>query len=381
MKFQPIIPFIFLKREIRSNGELRECCFLKKDVASQYAEYLKHKVFLLIGLAILLAVAAICSLKIGVYPLSIRQIISAIGGYENSCVQHVVLGIRLPRVLAAMLAGACLAIAGTAMQTVLKNPLASPFTLGVSQGAAFGAAFAIIILGAGSVFATGNESAMLPASCLIVGSAFAGSMITIIALVVLSSLRDMSPVALILAGVALGSFFGAATMLLQYFASDIQVVSAVFWTFGDLGKAQWSHIGLMSLLLGITSIFFMMKRWYFNAMLWGDDSAKSLGVSVVSLRIISLVLASLLTSVVVAFLGIIGFIGLVSPHIVKMVIGQDHRYLFPSAVLFGALLLLVSDVLARTVMSPVVLPVGILTSFVGVPVFLHLLIKHKEIRS
>lgn len=266
------------------------------------------------------------------------------------------------------------------MQNVLKNPLASPFTLGVSQGAAFGAAFAIIALNAGSVTAASDNEFLVRSPYLVVGSAFAGSLITVVVLVLLSTFRRISPAALILAGVALGSFFSAATMLLQYFASDIEVAAAVFWTFGDLGRAQWPQIGLMAVTAGIASLYFVVKRWRFNAMLWGDDSAKSLGVNVNSLRLVSLLLASLMTSVTIAFLGIIGFIGLVAPHVVRMVIGQDHRFLFPCAALFGALLLLVSDGLARTVMSPVVLPVGILTSFAGVPLFLYLLTKRRDIR-
>jgi iron complex transport system permease protein len=354
---------------------------LRKDITSQHKKHIKRKVLLGLGLTVVLVTCAVCSLKIGAYPLSARQILSAIAGNENDAIAHVVWGIRLPRMLVALVAGACLAMAGASMQNVLKNPLASPFTLGISQGAAFGAAFAIIVLDAGNFFITGNEHFVIRSPYLVVVSAFAGSLITVIALIVLSALRDMSPAALILAGVAFGSFFGAATMLLQYFASDIQVAAAVFWTFGDLGKAQWTQIGFMALVMGAAAIFFTFKRWHFNAMLWGDDTAKSLGVNVRSLRLMSLVWASLLTSVTIAFLGIVGFIGLVAPHIVRMVVGQDHRFLLPYSALFGALLLLISDVFARTVMAPIVLPVGILTSFAGVPIFLYLLIRHREISS
>jgi iron complex transport system permease protein len=200
-------------------------------------------------------------------------------------------------------------------------------------------------------------------------------MITVAALVLLSALRQLSPVALILAGVALSAFFAAATMLLQYFASDIQIASAVFWTFGDLRKAQWPELAAIAAVTAPAAAFFLWKSWHFNAMIWGDDTARSLGVAVGSLRLAALVLAALIASTTTAFMGIIGFAGLVAPHAARMVVGSDHRFLFPYAALGGALLLLVADLLARTVMAPVTLPVGILTSFAGAPLFLYLLAK------
>lgn len=352
---------------------------MMSNIPDRYATLIKHKILLIAGLMTALVGLAVFSMHVGAYPLSVAQIISGITGHGEPAVRHIIIGIRLPRIIAALVAGACLAIAGTAMQNVLKNPLASPFTLGISQGAAFGAAFAIIFLGAGNIFVAGSGLMSIRASFLIVSCAFLGSMVTVIVLVGLATLREMSPAAIILAGVALGSFFGAATMLLQYFASDIQVASSIFWTFGDIGKAQWNHILIMSVMLSIAGILFAARGWHFNAILWGDDSAKSMGVNVTALRLVSLVMASLLTALVTAFLGIIGFVGLIAPHMMRMLIGQDHRYLFPCTALFGALLLLAADLLARTVMAPVILPVGILTSFAGVPMFLYLLIKRRGI--
>jgi iron complex transport system permease protein len=354
---------------------------LDASITREYRKHFRRKLLLIGGLTAILAGTVVFSLGIGPFPLSIRELCSAICGYEDGAIEHVVRHIRLPRIVAALVGGACLAMAGAAMQNVLKNPLASPFTLGVSQGAAFGAAFAIIILGAGTATAASHNVFLVRSPYLVVASAFAGSLVTVVVLVLLSALREMSPAALILAGVALGSLFSAATMLLQYFASDIELAAAVFWTFGDLGRAQWPEICMMATVAGIASLYFVAKRWWFNAMLWGDDSAKSLGVNVNLLRVVSLLFASLMTSVTIAFLGIIGFVGLVAPHMVRLVVGQDHRFLFPSAALFGALLLLVSDGLARTVMSPVVLPVGILTSFAGAPLFLYLLVKRRNIRQ
>ncbi len=347
----------------------------------QYAQHLKRK--LLLGLALVVSVfaAGALSLRTGAYPLDVGDIPAVLAGRADEATRHVFWNIRMPQVLAALLAGACLGLGGTAMQNVLRNPLASPFTLGISQGAVFGAVFAITVLHAGTAATTGTEEPAAWMGHVIVGCAFAGSLVTVAALVLLSSLRDLSPAALILAGVALSAFFGSATMLLQYFASDIEIASAVFWTFGDLKKAQWPQLGAIAAVLVPPSAYFLWKGWHFNAMIWGDDTARSLGIGVGALRLTALVLAALAASATTAFMGIIGFVGLVAPHIVRMVIGQDHRFLFPYAALCAGLLLLVSDVLARTVLAPVVLPVGILTSFAGAPLFLYLLMKHRDIRS
>jgi iron complex transport system permease protein len=347
------------------------------DLKTQYATHMKLKACLGVLLLVLVVFASVLSLRIGTYPLTFHDMGAILTGQSNGPAGHVFWGIRMPQVIAALLAGSCLGLAGAAMQNVLRNPLASPFTLGISQGAVFGAVFAIIVLGVGT---TVTRETGFASSQIIVLCAFIGSLITVTSLVLLSSLRKLSPASLILAGVAISAFFGSATMLLQYFATDVQVASSVFWTFGDLKKAEWGGLGVIAILLFPTAGYFFWRGWQFNAMVWGDDMASSLGVGVHSLRLTSLVLAALVVSVTTAFMGIIGFVGLIGPHIVRMIIGEDHRFLFPYAALAGALLLVVSDLLARTVMTPIVLPVGILTSFAGAPLFLYLLVKHKDIR-
>jgi len=351
------------------------------DLKEQYTRHVRRKVLVGCALLILILAAVSLSLRTGAYPIDMRDIGAALIGRADAPTQHVFWNIRLPQVVAALLAGACLGLAGTAMQNVLRNPLASPFTLGISQGAIFGAVFAITVLGVGTLGATGTGRATVWLPHVIVGCAFAGSLVTVLALVCLSSLRDLSAAALILAGVAISAFFGSATMLLQYFASDIEIASAVFWTFGDLKKAQWPQLAVIAVVMLPTAGYFLWRGWHFNAMIWGDDTARSLGIGVHSLRLAALVLAALAASVTNAFMGIIGFVGLIAPHIVRMVIGQDHRFLFPYSALTAGLLLLLSDLLARTVMVPIVLPVGILTSFAGAPLFLYLLVRHRDIRS
>jgi len=352
------------------------------DTASAYRKYLGRKMLPGICLLILLAVFATLSLSIGSIRMDAGEILRALfSGPGESRFQQVIWNMRMPRTLAAILGGGCLALAGAAMQNVLRNPLASPFTLGVSQGAGFGATFAIIVLGAGTLGQDPGEIGISSRPDIMVISAFAGSLLTVVVLLLLSSLRNLSPAALILAGVAMGSFFGASTMLLQYFGTELEVASAVFWTFGDLGKGWWNNLWIMAVVLFPAAVFFMIHRWHFNKLLWGDDTAESLGVKVNLFRLLVLVTAALISSVTTAFLGIIGFVGLVAPHLVRMITGQDHRFLLPYSVLAGGLLLVISDILARTILDPVILPVGIITSFAGTPLFLYLLVSRGEIRQ
>ncbi len=353
---------------------------MEQDIKTLYRKYVSRKWFITLFLAVVLGIAAVLSLRMGAYAVGFGDLFRALTKADDAALRHILLNIRMPRMLAAMLAGGCLGLAGAAMQNVLRNPLASPFTLGISHGAAFGASFAIIVLGGGSVVSATDTQFFIQSPHTIVASAFIGSLTTVAALLALSAWRDLSPGGLILAGVAMSSFFGAATMLLQYFAPDVQIAATVFWTFGDLGKARWRELAIMTIVLVPAAVYFMWKRWSFNALLWGDDSARSLGVGVHRIRLLALVLAALISSVTTAFLGIIGFVGLVAPHIMRMLLGQDHRFLFPCSALAGALLLLVSDALARTIMAPVVLPVGILTSFAGAPLFIYLLARHEGIR-
>ena len=180
---------------------------------------------------------------------------------------------------------------------------------------------------------------------------------------------------MILAGIAFGSLFSAGTVITQYFANDVQVASIVFWTFGDVGRASWRELAIMSAVTLPVTAYFVFNRWNYNALESGDDTARSLGVNVGRTRLMGMLLASLVASVAVSFLGIIAFIGLVSPHLMRRIIGDDYRFLIPGSCAMGALLLLASDTLSRTIIAPVVLPVGAITSFMGAPLFLYLLIR------
>jgi iron complex transport system permease protein len=331
------------------------------------------------SLVILLVVLMIYAVNVGAFHLSILEILRALFSQEDTTMHHVLWNIRLPRIVGAVLSGAGLGVAGVVMQNLLKNPLASPFTAGVSQGAAFGAAVAIIIFGAGATHLVGNEGVTVFYPHIIAISAFIGSLLSVVCILMVSAMRNVSTEAVILAGVAIGAFFSAATMLLQYFATDVQVSTTLFWTFGDIGKAGWKENATICIIVFLSLIYFILNSWNFNAHLWGEDVAESLGVKVKSLRVIGMMVSCIIVSVITAFLGIIGFIGLIAPHLMRFFVGDDYRFLVPCSALAGGLLLLLADILGRTILEPAIIPVGIITSFMGAPMFFYLLIRHRKI--
>lgn len=348
------------------------------DYKLRYAAYTRRKVAVTAGLALAVALAAVYAVYAGSSGLSLSEVLRALARTGDATASLIVWNIRLPRVVAAIVAGTGLAVSGAVMQGVLRNPLASPFTLGVSQGAAFGAALAIIGFGAGAAGTGAADAVRISNVWTVAGFAFAGAMAATLAVLAISRTRAATTETVVLAGVALGSLFSAATALMQYFAEDTQVAAVVFWTFGDLGRATWRDIGLMAVVVGMCSAYFLWHRWDYNALETGAESAHGLGVHVERIRLLGMLAASFATAAIVAFLGIIGFIGLVGPHLVRRVMGSDHRFLLPASAAAGALLLLVADTLGRTLISPVVLPVGAITSFLGAPLFLYLLVAGRR---
>lgn len=344
----------------------------------EYTRYKRRKARIGLYLTIALFAAAIAAVCIGSVPVSIGQMIDALMRHGDKMREIIIWNIRIPRVFAAMIAGTSLALAGCVMQCVLRNPLASPFTMGVSQAAGFGAAFAIIFFGPASA-----HSAALPAIMnnpyTVVLFAFLGSLTGIFAILLLARFARLTPQSMILAGIAMGTLFNAATMLLQYFAVDVKVASVIFWTFGDIGRAGRTDVLVMLLMIIPVIIYFIRNGWEYNVLESGEETAKSLGVNTEKLRLVGVLAASLITSVTVAFLGIIGFVGLIAPHMVRRVVGADHRYLIPITAVFGGLLLLGADTLSRMILSPVVLPVGIVTSFMGVPLFVYLILQKRKL--
>ncbi|MBS3814291.1 iron ABC transporter permease, partial [Candidatus Bipolaricaulota bacterium] len=275
-------------------------------------------------------------------------------------------------------AGAGLAVAGASMQSILRNPLGSPYTLGISHAAAFGAAFSVIVLGAGTVQSSTADSVILNNPYIVTISAFGWSLVSTFIILLLAKLKRTSPATMILTGVALGSLFTAGYTAMQYFASETELASIVFWTFGDVGRATWRDFYIMLVAVIPAAGYFLYKSWDYEVLDSGDEAAKGLGVDVDKLRLYGMLISCLVTALIVSFVGIIGFIGLVVPHIIRRLIGGNERFLIPSSCILGAVLLLAADTAARTIIAPIVLPVGILTSFLGAPLFIYLVIRGRE---
>lgn len=280
----------------------------------------------------------------------------------------VIVNLRLPRVLLAFAAGAALSLAGVVMQGLLRNPLVSPFTLGVSPAAAFGAALAILLTGgsAGS------------GSWLVIGCAL-GTALGVSALVLgLASAKAMSAATLLLLGIALTQLFEAMTAALQFVADENTLQAIVRWTFGSVNNADWNDVVVVgSGALAALPLLFWFSRDLNAIAFAGDDAAKSLGVNVTAVRVGLIVVSVVLAAVVVSFCGVIGFVGLVGPHIARLAIGADHRYLLPFSFLTGGLLLVIADTVGRTVLAPSVIPVGIVVAFIGAPVFINLILTRR----
>jgi len=343
---------------------------------NEYKQYTNKKKFIITSLLILTILAFFWAITAGATSLKPREVILAIFGLGNTKSVSIIRNIRMPRVVLGMLAGAGLSMAGCIMQNNLKNPLASPSTLGISHAAAFGANIAIILLGAGTVVSTGLGEIQIYNPHIVTICAMFFSIISTLLIILLSKLSHFSTQSIILAGAALSSLFSAGTMIIQYFSKDTTKIAAVvFWTFGDLGRASWNEILIMGILILLSMAYFIYHRWDYNALDAGDEIAKSLGVDVEKIRLGGMFIASIITAVTVSFLGIIGFIGLICPQITKKLIGSNNKYLIPASAIMGSLILLISDTLARIVISPQILPVGAVTSFLGAPLFLYFLIK------
>lgn len=344
-----------------------------------YGRLLRRRWLTLAVLALLVGALVLVSLTTGSSALTAGDLLEALLGRGTDQTRAILFRVRLPRTAAAAVVGAALALSGCVMQCVLRNPLASASTLGVSQGAAFGAAAAIIGLDAGVQNAANAASAVTISSpAAVTVCAFLGGMATTVFVLALSRLRGAAPSSMILAGVALSSLFTGGTTLLQYFADDIQVATVVYWTFGDLGRPGWSEIGLIAACTAAALLFFLWNRWNYNALSGGGDTARSLGVNVGVLTCASMALCTLIAAVSVAFVGVVSFVGLVAPHMLRRFTGADHRFLIPASALGGAALLLLGDLAARELLSPAVLPIGAITSFLGAPMFLYLLFRRGD---
>jgi iron complex transport system permease protein len=341
-------------------------------VSNGYLDYVRGKRFIIgVGLVVLL-VSIIVAAQNGPVDMSLTDVITYLFTLDASGNGGIVWNIRMVRIIGAVLAGAGLAVSGVVMQCILRNPLASPFTLGISSAAAFGASFAIIFLSAGSSISSvvSISNPYVTTVC-----AFLFSLLATGSILVLTRVTRISAETMVLAGVAISAMFSAGLSFMQYIATDSQLGNIVSWMFGDLGKATWGWDSLIFVTLLPVTLYFFYRRWDYNAMEAGEDSAKGLGVNTERERMIGMVLSSFLSAVVVSFFGIIAFIGLLGPHIARMIIGSDHRHLIPLSIIMGAIILIIADGVGQVVLYPSVVPVGIITSMLGGPLFIYLLIR------
>lgn len=308
-----------------------------------------------------IVVLGLCAVTQGAYDLTVEKVFRALTGGLSPAESVVIWNIRLPRIVTAVVVGWGLALSGLGIQSLLKNPLGSPSTLGISQGAAFGAASAIVLFSGRVVSVT--------------AMAFAGAMAATGIILMLARLRRLTAEAVILAGVALSSLFASATILIQYLATETQLAVVVFWTFGDVARSNWRDIGIMTAAVAGVSLFFMVRRWDLNALASGEETARGLGVNVERIRLQGMVAAALVAALATAFCGVIAFVGLIAPHIARRLVGADHSLLIPFSGALGALLLLTADTLGRVVVGSGAMPVGVVTSFLGAPMFLYLLVR------
>ena len=334
---------------------------------------------IMLVLVILLGIAC---LFVGSSNMSFSDALDALLGGGSDAQSRIIWKIRVPRVLAAIIAGSGLAVSGLIMQTTLNNSMAAPSTLGVSNAAVFGANLSIIAF-AGGFLSTGNNLSSFDVGANPYATsvlAFAFSTLSILLILGLCTVRSFSPNVVVLSGMAIGSVWTAATTILQFYATDVGLSAAVIWSFGDLGRATYRTDLIMLAVVVIGVVFFMIMAWQYNALLSGEATAKTMGIHVEGLRFASLLMASVITAACVSFLGIIGFVGIICPHVTKKILGQDHRVIIPVSCLTGSLLLLLADTLSRSLGGGSALPVGAITSLLGAPFFIAIIFSRKENR-
>lgn len=339
----------------------------------------RNKILIIIGLFILLILVFIISISFGAASPGINEALSCIVSRifpsleinpGSNGTQTIIMNFRLPRVLLSLIAGAGLAASGAAMQGVLKNPLVSSYVLGVSSAAGFGAALAIVFgIGVVSYFE----------GYLVMLNAFIFSLLAMVIVYFISRLRGITSETVILTGLAVSYFFSAMSSLIQYLAPESEAVrGVVFWLMGSFNTATWDKLLIIFPIVMISIILMIQQSWNINVLSMGESVAVSLGVNSNQVLAIIMILGSLATAAIISFTGVIGFIGLVSPHLARMMIGCDHRFLIPCSVVLGSVLLGASDTISRLIFVPSEIPVGVVTSLVGVPFFVYMLLSKRR---
>lgn len=333
----------------------------------EYKSDIRRKLFWLVSFAILAVIAFIADLLCGSGTLPWRSALQGIFHPDDvsAMVRVVVWDLRMPVTITSVLAGIGLALSGSLMQTVLDNPLAEPFTLGISAAAGFGAALVI-------VFQTALVS-WLPVDYLLTANAFIFSLVTVLLIGLFAARRGLSVEMIVMLGIAVHFIFSALLGLAQYLADVDQLQSLVFWMMGSLQKSNWTQVGINTVIMLVIIPIIMLLSWQISALRGFGEQAQVLGIPVAKLRMLLLVFAALMASAITATVGVVGFIGLVAPHIARILVGEDQRFTQMMTVLTGALLMTVASIVSKMLIPGVILPIGMVTSLLGVPFFIWLI--------
>lgn len=335
---------------------------------SIYQRIQKKRLIILIGLLFLVMAGLALDISSGPANISLPDLFKTLfdSSAASSTNDVIVWEFRLPFALMAVLVGASLGLGGAEMQTMLDNPLASPYTLGVSAAAAFGASLAITL---------NWKIPYIPDDMTITVSSFVMTILCVVVLERVTRLCGGSRLGIVLFGIALVFTFHALIMLLQYLASEEALQSIVFWTMGSLARSTWESVWILGIALLIVFTWSMKDAWKLTALRLGEERAISFGIDIQQLRIVSLLRISIVTALAVSFVGTIGFVGLVAPHLIRPFVGEDHRYYLPGSALAGALVLSLSSVVSKSILPGALIPIGIVTSLVGIPIFLVIIVK------
>lgn len=348
-----------------------------RDLKQEYKNENKKKILLIVTVVSIMLVSAYVFTTLGMKNISNMQTLVAIskafsGTLDNgadAASNKVIMLLRLPRIALAMLAGIGLAVSGAIMQSLTRNYLVSPFTLGISSAAAFGASMSIVF-GVGVFFQ--SEVGMI--SCAFIASCICGCIVYGI-----SRYIGLNPSSIVLVGISLNYLFSAMTATIEFFAKEHKLEAVVQWTFGSFNRATWESVIITFIVIVVGLAILIIYSLKLNVMATNsDEMAKSLGINVNKARVVCGMTAILLTATIISFTGVIGFVGLIAPHIARLLIGDNHLYYLPFASVLGGILLLFSDMIGKFILYPVNIPVGIVISFLGVPLFIHLILMKRR---
>lgn len=341
-----------------------------RDVMANYRHIVRRRIAFMLLLAALIITSLLLDFMMGPSGMPLQTLWQTLidPASASAGTRVIVWDIRLPYALMPIIVGLALGLAGAEMQTILNNPLASPFTLGVSSAAAFGAALAIVL---------GIGIPGIPSQWFISANAFIFALLAALLLDGITRWTQVASSGVILFGIALVFTFNALVSMLQFVANEDTLQGLVFWTMGSIDRASWQKVGILLAVLAVVMPLSMLSSWKLTALRLGEDRAMSFGINVRRLRLTTLLRISILSAISVAFVGPIGFIGLVAPHIARLIFGEDHRFYLPASALIGALVLSLASVASKNLIPGAIIPVGIVTSLVGVPFFLSIILRHR----